>query len=137
MIEAMACGTPVLGFRHGSVPEVIDEGVTGVVVESVEEAIRRMGALLALDRGRVRRQFERRFSASRMAHDYLRIYRRLTVGRERSVPREAGHRGALLAPTPTVQPRAHGPTDGTPAGSALGQNRPHGLHLRRPDDPQT
>jgi len=53
MIEAMACGTPVLAFRHGSVPEVIDEGVTGHVVDSIDEAIPKMGSLLALDRGRV------------------------------------------------------------------------------------
>ena len=74
MIEAMACGTPVLAFRHGSVPEVIDEGVTGHVVDSVDEAILKMGSLLALDRGRVRRRFDQRFSAARMVRDYLRIY---------------------------------------------------------------
>ena len=74
MIEAMACGTPVLAFRHGSVPEVIDEGVTGYVVDSVDEALLKMGSLLALDRGRVRRRFDERFSATRMAHDYIRIY---------------------------------------------------------------
>jgi glycosyltransferase involved in cell wall biosynthesis len=74
MIEAMACGTPVLAFRHGSVPEVIDDGITGYVVDSVDEAFLKMGSLLALDRGRVRRRFEARFSATRMAHDYIRIY---------------------------------------------------------------
>jgi len=77
MIEAMACGTPVLAFRKGSVPEVIDEGVTGFVVDSEEEAVRRLGALLALDRGRVRRRFEERFTASRMAADYLKLYKSL------------------------------------------------------------
>jgi glycosyltransferase involved in cell wall biosynthesis len=74
MIEAMACGTPVLAFRHGSVPEVIDDGITGYVVDSVDEALLKMGSLLALDRGRVRRRFEARFSATRMAHDYIGIY---------------------------------------------------------------
>jgi glycosyltransferase involved in cell wall biosynthesis len=77
MIEAMACGTPVLAFRNGSVPEVIDEGVTGFVVDGEEEAVRKLGALLALDRGRVRRRFEERFTASRMAADYLKIYKSL------------------------------------------------------------
>jgi len=77
MIEAMACGTPVLAFRHGSVPEVIDEGVTGFVVDSEEEAVRKLGSLLALDRGRVRRRFEERFTASRMATDYVRLYKSL------------------------------------------------------------
>jgi glycosyltransferase involved in cell wall biosynthesis len=77
MIEAMACGTPVLAFRHGSVPEVIEDGVTGYVVESVEEAICKIGALLALDRARVRRGFEQRFTSERMAGDYVQIYREL------------------------------------------------------------
>jgi glycosyltransferase involved in cell wall biosynthesis len=77
MIEAMACGTPVLAFRHGSVPEVIEDGVTGHVVESVEEAICRIGSLLALDRARVRRRFEQRFTSERMAGDYVQIYREL------------------------------------------------------------
>jgi glycosyltransferase involved in cell wall biosynthesis len=77
MIEAMACGTPVLAFGHGSVPEVIDEGVTGFVVESEQEAVRKLGALLALDRGRVRRRFDERFTASRMATDYVKTYKSL------------------------------------------------------------
>ncbi|CAN2532276.1 D-inositol-3-phosphate+glycosyltransferase [Methylocapsa aurea] len=77
MIEAMACGTPVLAFRRGSAPEIVEEGVTGYLVDSVEEAIARMGDVLALDRGQVRRRFETRFSAARMAKDYVAIYRRL------------------------------------------------------------
>jgi glycosyltransferase involved in cell wall biosynthesis len=77
MIEAMACGTPVLAFRQGSVPEVVEEGVTGYVVESVEEAVPRIGSLLALDRRRIRRRFEARFTADRMARDYVDIYCRL------------------------------------------------------------
>ncbi len=77
MIEAMACGTPVLAFRNGSVAEVIDSGVTGEVVDSVAEAICKIGSVLALDRGRVRRRFEMRFSAARMAQDYTNIYRKL------------------------------------------------------------
>jgi len=84
MIEAMACGTPVLAFRHGSVSEVIDSGVTGEIVESVPEAICRLGRVLALDRGRVRRRFEQRFSVARMASDYVRIYEKL-IGRRSSV----------------------------------------------------
>jgi glycosyltransferase involved in cell wall biosynthesis len=77
MIEAMACGTPVMAFRNGSVPEVIDEGVTGFVVDDEEQAVRKLGALLALDRGRVRRRFEERFTAQRMAADYVKIYKSL------------------------------------------------------------
>ena len=75
MIEAMACGTPVLAFRNGSVDEVIDDGVTGYIVESEEEAVCKVGALLALDRGRVRRRFDERFTAARMAADYVKIYK--------------------------------------------------------------
>ena len=77
MIEAMACGTPVLAFRQGSVPEVVEDGVTGHVVDSVEEAICKIGSLLALDRARVRRRFEQRFTSARMAADYVEIYREL------------------------------------------------------------
>lgn len=88
MIEAMACGTPVLAFRRGSVPEVVDEGVTGHVVESVDEAICKIGSVLALDRGRVRRRFEKRFSAARMAREYVALYRKLLAasGAKRNEP---------------------------------------------------
>ena len=75
MIEAMACGTPVLAFRHGSVPEVIDDGVTGRVVDTMEEALAALPEVLALDRRRVRARFEERFTAARMAHDYVDLYR--------------------------------------------------------------
>ena len=77
MVEAMACGTPVIAFRRGSVPEVIDEGVTGLIVDSVDEAIAALPRVMALDRQGVRRQFERRFTATRMAKDYLDVYRSL------------------------------------------------------------
>jgi glycosyltransferase involved in cell wall biosynthesis len=77
MIEAMACGTPVLAFRCGSVPEIIDPGVTGLIVDSMDEAIRVMPQVLALDRRTVRQKFEQRFSASRMAKDYVQVYRSL------------------------------------------------------------
>ena len=77
MIEAMACGTPVLAFRRGSIPEVIDGGVTGNVVESEEEAIAALPALLSYDRRAVRQRFEERFTATRMAKDYVSAYRRL------------------------------------------------------------
>jgi glycosyltransferase involved in cell wall biosynthesis len=75
MIEAMACGTPVLGFRCGSVPEVIDDHVTGRVVATIDEAIRTVPEVIRLDRRAVRRRFENRFSAQRMAVDYLDVYR--------------------------------------------------------------
>jgi len=74
MIEAIACGTPVIAFRRGSVPEIIEDGVTGFVVDSCEGALRALGRVPALDRRAVRASFERRFTARRMARDYLRIY---------------------------------------------------------------
>jgi glycosyltransferase involved in cell wall biosynthesis len=77
MIEAMACGTPVLAFRNGAVPEVIDEGQTGYIVDNEQQALERMSALLALDRPAIRRRFEERFTASRMAADYVRVYESL------------------------------------------------------------
>lgn len=75
LIEAMACGTPVVAFRCGSVPEVVDDGVTGRIVDSPEEAVAVLPEVLALDRRAVRRRFEERFSAERMARDYLKVYR--------------------------------------------------------------
>ena len=80
MIEAMACGTPVLAFNRGSVSEIIEDGKTGIVVQSKEEAIKRLPHLLALDRGRIRHEFERRFSAQRMARDHVRLYQALLKG---------------------------------------------------------
>jgi glycosyltransferase involved in cell wall biosynthesis len=75
MIEAMACGTPVLAFRRGSIPEVIDDGVTGKVVDTEEEAIAAVPAIVSYDRRAVRQRFEERFTATRMAKDYVRTYR--------------------------------------------------------------
>src|SRR5512136_237303 len=77
MIEAMACGTPVLAFRCGSVPEIVENGITGAIVETMEEAIAALPRVIALDRKRVRQRFEQRFSATRMAKDYVGIYRSL------------------------------------------------------------
>ena len=75
MIEAMACGTPVVGWRNGSVAEVVEDGVTGIVVDSVEEAAGRFEEVLALDRDAIRRRFEERFSSERMARETLALYR--------------------------------------------------------------
>ena len=77
MIEAMACGTPVLAFRCGSVPEIVDEGVSGMIVETMEEAIAAVPRLLTMDRRTVRKQFELRFSSARMANEYVHLYRRM------------------------------------------------------------
>jgi glycosyltransferase involved in cell wall biosynthesis len=86
MIEAMACGTPVVAFRCGSVPEVIDEGASGLIVESVDEAVEKIDQVLQLDRRKVRATFEKRFTALRMARDYLDIYRQLPGTRTKVAP---------------------------------------------------
>jgi len=75
MIEAMACGTPVIAFGRGSAPEVIDDGVSGFVVNDIDAAVRAVENLHTLDRARVRATFERRFTVERMARDYLDLYR--------------------------------------------------------------
>jgi len=77
MIEAMACGTPVIGWRRGAVPEVLDDGVTGRIVDSTEEAAAAVAQVARLDRRAIRDTFERRFSAAVMADGYLQLYRRL------------------------------------------------------------
>jgi glycosyltransferase involved in cell wall biosynthesis len=74
MIEAMACGTPVIALRRGSVAEIVEDGVTGFVVDSDEEALAALGRLHTIDRHRVRAEFERRFTARRMAQEYVRLY---------------------------------------------------------------
>jgi glycosyltransferase involved in cell wall biosynthesis len=75
MIEAMACGTPVIAFNRGSVPEIIDDGVTGIIVENEAEAIAAVSGLARLSRSKVRARFAARFTARRMAQDYVAIYR--------------------------------------------------------------
>jgi glycosyltransferase involved in cell wall biosynthesis len=70
----MACGTPVIAFRAGSVPEVVDDGITGFVVRNVDEAVAAVKRLPELDRRKVRAVFESRFTVERMVRDYLAIY---------------------------------------------------------------
>jgi glycosyltransferase involved in cell wall biosynthesis len=80
MIEAMACGTPVVGFDCGSTREVIDDGVTGFIVDSVEAAVAAADASLALDRRTIRRRFEQRFTSSVMARNYADLYAERLAG---------------------------------------------------------
>ena len=84
LIEAMANGTPVIAFGRGSVPEIIDHGITGFIVDSIDEAVAAIPLAKAIDRGTIRRRFEERFSVERMARDYVALYgevlRRGTVG---------------------------------------------------------
>ena len=100
MIEAMACGTPVLAFRRGSVEEVVDHGVTGHIVDSIEDAILTLPRIVALNRRTVRRRFEDRFTSRRMAKDYLRVYKSLHA-------RPNLKRGSSRAGRPHEAPAGH------------------------------
>jgi glycosyltransferase involved in cell wall biosynthesis len=83
MIEALACGTPVIAWRSGPVPEVIDDGSTGFLVESVDEAVEAVGRIAGLSRHTCRRTFEDRFDAAGMARRYLEVYQRLVLKEEK------------------------------------------------------
>jgi glycosyltransferase involved in cell wall biosynthesis len=80
VIESMSCGTPVIAWRSGSVPEVVDHGVTGWIVDSIESAVDAVRRVPQLDRHAVRARFDQRFSAERMARDYLKLYQKIASG---------------------------------------------------------
>jgi glycosyltransferase involved in cell wall biosynthesis len=129
MIEAMACGTPVIAFRRGSVPEIVEEGVSGFIVDTVEEAVAAVGWVAGLDRAQVRAQFERRFTAERMAWAYLEIYWNLLPARDGSAQlgmidaRHDGWRAAQSSPLAADSVNGHG------ALSTIGNRRPtRGFH---------
>jgi glycosyltransferase involved in cell wall biosynthesis len=88
MIEAMACGTPVVAFNHGSVPEVLTNGVTGFIVSDMAAATEAARRAPELDRARIRETFERDFSARRMALDYLDLYETLCETPSRKIDPE-------------------------------------------------
>jgi glycosyltransferase involved in cell wall biosynthesis len=93
MIESMACGTPVIAFRGGSVAEIIDEGVTGMVVESIEEAVEAVKRLPSIDRRACHQRFLERFTARRMCEQYLAAYERGIWEKKRAA---RGRRGISL-----------------------------------------
>jgi glycosyltransferase involved in cell wall biosynthesis len=93
MIEAMACGTPVIAYPRGSVPEVLADGETGFLARGVEEAVAAVERAASLDRLQCRRVFERRFTASRMADDYLAVYERAAARGGDEEPRLAVYQG--------------------------------------------
>ncbi|RAH95766.1 glycosyl transferase [Acuticoccus sediminis] len=110
MIEAMREGTPTIAWRTGSVPEVIDDGVTGYIVGSIEEAVTAVSKVLSLDRKTVRQRFEERFTVTRMAQDYVAAYQRVLDWPALTMPRErpfaaSGSAGAVavVLPGPLVE----------------------------------
>jgi hypothetical protein len=103
MIEAMACGTPVIAFRRGSAPEVIDDGVSGFLVDDVPQAVAAVRRVPELDRGRIRESFESRFDIGRVARDYVQVYRALASAEE-AHRREARRNGFVRSHVPRAQP---------------------------------
>jgi glycosyltransferase involved in cell wall biosynthesis len=101
MIEAMACGAPVIAYNRGSVPEVVEDGVTGFIVEDEIGAIGAVDRLSQLPRDRIRNRFEERFTARRMAQDYLAAYRSLVDG-------AASHLRLVVDGAPSLQVAAEG-----------------------------
>jgi glycosyltransferase involved in cell wall biosynthesis len=101
MIEAMACGTPVIGWSIGSIPEVIEHGRTGFIVGSVDEAVAAVRRLSTLDRATIRTAFETRFTSERMARDYLAVYRSLPRLRT-SAPTNPAHEPLAIDELPRV-----------------------------------
>jgi glycosyltransferase involved in cell wall biosynthesis len=111
MIEAMACGTPVIAFRRGSVPEVIDDNLTGFIVESIDDSLRAIDKIEHFDRSGCRSVFEKRFSTARMAADYVKIYEGLMKRQGRSHPKR-------LAESAKNRPVAFRPATNGDAGHA-------------------
>ncbi len=98
MIEAMSCGTPTIAFSCGSVPEVLDEGITGFVVNSEEEAVRALKMVAQLDRRKCRTMFDRRFTDTRMAEEYFAIYEKLLNNELFSAGEDNTGQGSRLLP---------------------------------------
>jgi glycosyltransferase involved in cell wall biosynthesis len=115
MIEAMACGTPVVAFRRGSVPEVMTDGVTGFIVEDVPGAVAAVRAATGLDRRACRRTFAARFGVERMVDDYLAVYRRLAVGAACPPLGDRGRRAGRVADPVRHRHGLLGPVGTTPA----------------------
>ena len=115
MIESLACGTPVIAYRDGSVPEIISDGRTGFIVDSVEASLRALEQVQSLDRRICRAVFEQRFSVSRMTNDYLRVYERACEGKPRAAARSrrpAARRTSERAPSNiSLAAQGGGPSD--------------------------
>ncbi len=114
MIEAMACGTPIIAYDRGSVREVLDHGRTGFIVNHLEEAVDAVQRVPSIERKQCRREFEERFSAARMAQDYVAIYQQLVDAKQKSA-----QKGYHVAKDPKL--------DNLPAAQDPFGNEPYGL----------
>jgi glycosyltransferase involved in cell wall biosynthesis len=121
MIEAMACGTPVIAFENGSVPEVLEDGVTGFIVHNEQQAIEAVGRIGTLDRNRIRAEFDRRFTAHHMAQNYLSLYARLAQEQRARVAAEELSR--VVATGKLSRVTAEGPPRAWPRGAIAPRQR--------------
>jgi glycosyltransferase involved in cell wall biosynthesis len=108
MIESMACGTPVVAFRRGSVPEIIEDGVSGFVVDNVDQAVEAVGQVHTLSRTGCRARFDQRYTATRMALDYLTVYRRLLKDQEADDTKGVARRAMKVVHHAPLLPAASG-----------------------------
>jgi glycosyltransferase involved in cell wall biosynthesis len=123
MIEAMACGTPVIAFENGSVPEVLEDGVTGFIVQNENQAADAVRKIGMLDRDRIRAEFDNRFTAQHMANNYLKLYARLA--------RERRTRARLFVPY--AQTHHHGdPVEGDSGAGDSGRIAAVKIALEQP-----
>jgi glycosyltransferase involved in cell wall biosynthesis len=126
MIEAMACGTPVIAFPRGAVPEVVEDGLTGRIVNTVPDAVRAIGEVAALDRAAIRDRFERRFGADRMAARYVEVYRELVRAAPPARALRPGAAARLMRARPRLptgkapEPRPDRPARGHPSDALSG-----------------
>jgi Glycosyl transferases group 1 len=116
----MACGTPVIAFRCGSVPELIEDGATGFVVDSYRDTLSAIDRLAVINRRTVRAAFERRFTARRMAEDYIRLYERISDQCRPDIGKIFPG-GRLQQPRASMLPRTRVPTHsmGAPSNSVI------------------
>ena len=122
MTEAMACGTPTVAFRRGSVPEVLDDQISGYVVDDVEQAVEALKAIRHFDRARCRRVFEERFSVRHMAQDYVKIYQRVIDGSGRARSTAPRQNGAIMPRRDEIAAKANGAPLAAAGSAAISSN---------------
>ena len=123
MIEAMSCGTPVIAYPRGSVPELVEDGVSGFIVRNIPHAANAVGGAAGLSRQRCREYFERRFSAARMCEDYLEVYKSLLAVDRESIISAAFPR-IPASPPSRIPPTTVGANRATHLPSAIGKVTP-------------